>query len=51
MLIKIKKQCQTVIGKHKSGDEVEVPRSIGQKLIDRGYGEIPGAKKTKSKGG
>ena len=50
MIVKIKKECQTVLGNHKSGDEVDLPQAIAQKLLDRGFAEMPGAKKSSKKG-
>ena len=51
MIVKIKKECQTVQGNHKSGDEVDLPKAIAQKLLDRGFAEMPGATKKSSKKG
>lgn len=51
MIVKIKKECQTVLGNHKSGDEVDLPKAIAQKLLDRGFADLPGATKKSSKKG
>ena len=36
MIVKIKKDCQTLLGNHQTGDEVDLPEAIAQKLLDRG---------------
>ena len=51
MIVKIKKDCQTLLGNHQTGDEIDLPEAIAQKLLDRGFAEMPGATKKSSKKG
>ena len=50
MIVKIKKECQTALGNHQNGEEIDLPEAIAQKLLDRGFAEMPGAKISSKKG-
>ena len=48
MILEVVKSCKTDQGSHKSGDKIEVSATVGEKLIARGFAEIP-KPKSKSK--
>jgi hypothetical protein len=48
MIVEVIKSCKTDQGSHKSGDKIEVSTMVGEKLIARGFAEIP-KPKAKSK--
>jgi hypothetical protein len=48
MIVEVVKSCKTDQGSHKSGDKIEVSPTVGEKLIARGFAEIP-KPKAKSK--
>jgi len=41
MILEVIKTCKTDQGSHKSGDKIEVSATVGEKLIARGFAEIP----------
>jgi hypothetical protein len=41
MIVEVVKSCKTDQGSHKSGDKIEVSTMVGEKLIARGFAEIP----------
>ena len=41
MILEVVKSCKTDQGSHKSGDKIEVSATVGAKLIQRGFAEIP----------
>jgi len=41
MIVEVVKSCKTDQGSHKSGDKIEVSAIVGEKLIARGFAEIP----------
>ena len=48
MILEVVKSCKTDRGSHKSGDTIEVSKTVGDKLIARGFAAIP-KPKAKSK--
>ena len=41
MILEVVKSCKTDQGSHKSGDKIDVSPTVGEKLIARGFAEIP----------
>ena len=44
MKVNITKDCQTLLGVHAKGDDADLPDAIAEKLINRGFAEVPKAK-------